>query len=107
MSGLGEEVRERGRAGLPRQHHRRHRRGGFAIGSAALTALAPPRFLRGGRGERHGRRSDMLSVTNPAVLVGLFVGAMLVFVFGALTMSARCRGPPSTSSSRSAASSAR
>ena len=29
-----------------------------------------------------------LSVTNPAVLVGLFVGAMLVFVFGALTMSA-------------------
>ena len=29
-----------------------------------------------------------LSVTNPAVLVGLFVGTMLVFIFGALTMSA-------------------
>ena len=29
-----------------------------------------------------------LSLTNPAVLVGLFIGAMLTFVFAALTMSA-------------------
>ncbi len=29
-----------------------------------------------------------LSVTNPSVLTGLFIGSMLVFVFGALTMSA-------------------
>ena len=28
-----------------------------------------------------------LSITNPAVLVGLFVGAMLTFIFAALTMS--------------------
>ncbi len=34
-----------------------------------------------------GGRAIDLSVTNPAVLVGLFVGTMLVFVFGALTMS--------------------
>jgi K(+)-stimulated pyrophosphate-energized sodium pump len=35
-----------------------------------------------------GDKAIDLSVTNPSVLIGLFVGSMLVFVFGALTMSA-------------------
>ena len=35
-----------------------------------------------------GKAAMNLSVTNPAVLVGLFVGAMLVMVFAAFTMSA-------------------
>lgn len=59
---------------------------GFAIGSAALTALAlivsytEKVTSLGGKLE--------LSITNPAVLVGLFVGAMLPFLFSAYTMQA-------------------
>ena len=56
---------------------------GFAIGSAALTALA----LMVSYIEKVGY--DVvgdLSVTNPKVLVGLFIGACLPFVFAALTM---------------------
>ena len=59
---------------------------GFAIGSAALTALAlivsytEKVTSLGGTLE--------LSITNPAVLVGLFVGAMLPFLFSAYTMQA-------------------
>ena len=61
--------------------------GGIAIGSAALTALALLVSYVEVAEEALGGPMD-LSVTNPAVLVGLFVGAMLVFIFGALTMSA-------------------
>lgn len=61
---------------------------GFAIGSAALTALAliasyvdqikiiKPGFVFN------------LNITNPNVLIGLFVGGMLPFLFSSLTMSA-------------------
>ena len=61
---------------------------GFAIGSAALTALA----LIASYVEKvqevggEGIRLDM-SVMNPAVLCGIFIGACLPFVFAALTMS--------------------
>jgi K(+)-stimulated pyrophosphate-energized sodium pump len=59
---------------------------GFAIGSAALTALA----LIAAYHEQVnllGGELD-LSLMNPQILVGLFVGGMLPFVFCAMTMSA-------------------
>lgn len=61
---------------------------GFAIGSAAITALAliasyidkvhqiDPSFVMD------------LTITNPTVLIGLFIGGMLPFLFAALTMDA-------------------
>ncbi len=56
---------------------------GFAIGSAALTALA----LMASYIEKVGTdRMGDLSLMNPTVLIGLFVGACLPFVFAALTM---------------------
>ena len=60
---------------------------GFAIGSAGLTALSlfvafRQSLLAGG-----GVRLEM-GLDRPYVIVGLFIGAMLPFLFGALTMSA-------------------
>ena len=53
---------------------------GFAIGSAALTALAL--FAA------YAKVTNLsaISLLNPIVIVGLFVGAMLPFLFSALTM---------------------
>ena len=85
MSGLGEEVRNRTDA-LDSVGDTTAATGkGFAIGSAALTALA----LLVSYVDVVKVKVDTLdlSITNPAVLVGLFVGAMLTFLFAALTMS--------------------
>ena len=61
---------------------------GFAIGSAMLTALALlSSFIAQIRILVPDYPID-LSIDNPAVLVGVFVGAMLPFLFSALTMSA-------------------
>ena len=57
---------------------------GFAIGSAALTALA---LLSSFYNLVKDKVPD-LSIMNPAVLIGLFIGCMLPFLFSALTMSA-------------------
>lgn len=59
---------------------------GFAIGSAALTALA---LIAAFADEVHllGREL-VISLLNPHVMVGLFVGAMLPFLFSSLTMKA-------------------
>lgn len=59
---------------------------GFAIGSAALTALALIAAYRD-QIEILGGKMD-LSLMNPQVLIGLFIGGMLPFAFCALTMSA-------------------
>ncbi|MFH1248354.1 MAG: sodium-translocating pyrophosphatase [Candidatus Omnitrophota bacterium] len=59
---------------------------GFAIGSAALTALALIAAFR----EQvllFGKQMD-LSLMNPNLLIGLFLGAMLPFFFCSLTMRA-------------------
>lgn len=60
---------------------------GFAIGSASLTSLA---LLVSYVDIVQTKTVEVLnfSLTNPTVLVGLFIGAMLTFVFSAMTMSA-------------------
>ena len=85
MSGLPESVRERTDALDSLGNTTAATGKGFAIGSAALTALA----LLVSYVDVVKVKVDTLdlSITNPAVLVGLFVGAMLTFLFAALTMS--------------------
>jgi K(+)-stimulated pyrophosphate-energized sodium pump len=67
---------------------------GFAIGSAALTALAlivsyidEIKIKMAAGAAPDGFTLD-LNLTNPAVLIGIFIGAMLPFLFSSMTMSA-------------------
>jgi K(+)-stimulated pyrophosphate-energized sodium pump len=57
---------------------------GFAIGSAALTALA----LFSAYSSKVGLQSTGIDLVNPAVVVGLLLGGMLPFFVAALTMTA-------------------
>ena len=86
MSGLGAEVRKRTDALDALGNTTAATGKGFAIGSAALTALA----LIAAYKESvlaHGGSID-LNLMNPVVLIGVFVGTMLPYLFCALTMSA-------------------
>ncbi|MCI8404355.1 MAG: sodium-translocating pyrophosphatase [Clostridia bacterium] len=86
MSGLPEVVRERTDALDSLGNTTAATGKGFAIGSAALTALA---LIVSYTDKVRGLGMELnLSVTNPAVLIGLFVGAMLPFLFSAMTMQA-------------------
>ncbi|MGM0445645.1 MAG: sodium-translocating pyrophosphatase [Bacillota bacterium] len=55
---------------------------GFAIGSAALTALSLFAAFSS------AVNLETISLTNPNVIIGLFIGAMLPFLFSSLTMDA-------------------
>ena len=55
---------------------------GFAIGSAALTALA----LFVSFTQATGLDASEVALTSPAVVIGLLIGGMLPFVFSAMTM---------------------
>jgi len=86
MAGLPEEVRERTDALDSLGNTTAATGKGFAIGSAALTALALiANFVE--KMESNGA-TPSLSLMDPKVLVGIFVGAMLPFLFSAMTMSA-------------------
>lgn len=88
MAGLDKSVRERTDALDSLGNTTAATGKGFAIGSAALTALAlmasyidKVNSIEGG-----AAKIANLNITNPAVLIGLFIGACLPFVFAAITM---------------------
>ncbi len=92
MAGLPQEVRERTDALDSLGNTTAATGKGFAIGSAALTALALlVSYIDIAKSKIAASANPFeldLTVTNPAVLTGLFLGAMLVFLFSSFTMSA-------------------
>ena len=97
MSGLEPEVRERTDALDSLGNTTAATGKGFAIGSAALTALAlvasyieKIKEVGASANVEAAANADFssFSVMNPLVLIGLFIGACLPFVFAALTMDA-------------------
>ncbi len=87
MSGLPEKVRQRTDALDSLGNTTAATGKGFAIGSASLTALA---LLVSYVNIVQDNTDEILNftLTSPTVLVGLFIGAMLTFVFTAETMNA-------------------
>jgi K(+)-stimulated pyrophosphate-energized sodium pump len=88
MSGLPADVRERTDALDSLGNTTAATGKGFAIGSAALTALA---LIVAYIDEIKLKAPDFLfdlSIVNPPVLIGLFMGTMLPFLFSAMTMRA-------------------
>ncbi|MBE6632278.1 MAG: sodium-translocating pyrophosphatase [Ruminococcaceae bacterium] len=85
MAGLDSEVRERTDALDSLGNTTAATGKGFAIGSAALTALALIASYID-QLKTLGVETIDMSVMNPTVLVGLFIGACLPFIFAALTI---------------------
>ncbi|MEM7785463.1 MAG: sodium-translocating pyrophosphatase [Planctomycetota bacterium] len=61
---------------------------GFAIGSAALTALALFAAFTTTYNATHQTKITSIDINDPFVMASLFVGAMLPFLFSALSMNA-------------------
>ncbi len=59
---------------------------GYAIGSAGLAAVVL--FAEYAREVAKGSAASSFDLSNPSVLVGLFLGGMLPFIFGSLCMKA-------------------
>lgn len=60
---------------------------GFAVGSAALTALSLFATYKESV-DKFAGSPLVINITDPEVIVGLFIGGMLTFLFAALTMTA-------------------
>ncbi len=89
MSGLEPEVRQRTDALDSLGNTTAATGKGFAIGSAALTALAlVASYIEKAQQVGADITFETFTVMDPLVLVGLFIGACLPFVFAALTMDA-------------------
>ena len=91
MAGMGSEVRERTEQ-LDAVGNTTAAMGkGFAIGSAAITSLAlifTYIFTANTLLESQGKAALSLNLLDPYLVSGIFIGAMLPFVFAALTMGA-------------------
>jgi K(+)-stimulated pyrophosphate-energized sodium pump len=88
MAGMPENVRERTDALDSLGNTTAATGKGFAIGSAALTALALIAAYRDQILLLDPGRELVFSLMTPSVLVGVFIGGMLPFIFSALTMQA-------------------
>lgn len=89
MSGLPKETRDRTDALDALGNTTAATGKGFAIGSAALTALTLLVAYTQNLSQLMGRDiNPELLITDPLILIGLFLGAMLPFLFSSLTMNA-------------------
>lgn len=86
MAGLDETVRQRTDALDSLGNTTAATGKGFAIGSAALTALALIASYKEQICSILGVENFSVDLLNPVVLGGLFIGACLSFIFAALTM---------------------
>ena len=86
MTGLDASVRERTDALDSLGNTTAATGKGFAIGSAALTALALMASYINKVKEINPDAESVFNLMNPTVLVGLFIGTCLPFIFAALTM---------------------
>jgi K(+)-stimulated pyrophosphate-energized sodium pump len=84
LAGMGKEVRERAEGLDAVGNTMAAISKGFAIGSAAITALA----LIFTFATEAGIEPQLISLLQPQVITGIFLGAMLPFCFSALTMGA-------------------